>query len=302
MRDLPNIEIILYDSNGASYSEKDIYSLTFINDYFSPATTLRTQILAASKSYGNFSRCELYIDGKRLHNGIIVSADIINKGGYILLNIFSRGFTVLLTQNYLKPALYSDVSQEDLVKNYVKIENISCEKCSEKSYIYIDDDISIWDAVERLNFRLKRILPYISDCNKINFSSHEYTNIIKLGDRIVLECGKKINTNDLFSEIYMNNVDGDYDSYGLKTNNSSEYNIVRRKEIPLDRGFLYDPNDALAYRAYKSTLKTVLRYIKISGYIDCSLNDRIQYGNYDGNIKRIEIRCIKSGIFTKYYI
>lgn len=295
-------QIYLYTDQNEILSENKIIYFTFENEVFYPGTIMNFKILSSFKYgdiKGNINKAVLYVNEDKIHSGYIKNIELKKYGDFLQIIGKSEGFTSLLAQNFLKPGLYPDITCSDIVLNYVQIPEVTAESDYQKSYVYIEDGKSVWDGVESLCYNLYKTFPYITDCNKVNFKPADTPKIIIPGSTYVLEMGKRIDTDSLFSEIFEQDIDKNYDTYTFKNQKSLEMNIYRRREIPLDMRFLRAPETALSFRNDKAVLKAYRKFIKYNNYYSMQLWDRIEYEDVVGRVVNIKITGSKNGIFSK---
>lgn len=77
----------------------------------------------------------------------------------------------------------------------------------------------------------------------------------------------------------MQDIEGNYNSYTLKNENSALCNIIRKKQIPLDMQYLNDPQSALDYRIKFSMRSFKCTYAVYAGYLNEDLYDLMTIEN-----------------------
>jgi hypothetical protein len=101
----------------------------------------------------------------------------------------------------------------------------------------------------------------------------------------------------------MQDADGNYDKYSMENKEAKELNIYRRKEIALDRQYLYNPQEVLIYRIKNSMRKKKCEYIEIYGFFLAQLYYKLNCGDVDGkDIVKIKVFGDDEGIFTRYSV
>ena len=101
---------------------RNIVSARLVKDRYTPYSELRASVvLNNSINLNNIRRVALYIGSKRMHYG---PADYIRtrvRGGKTVLELISRGITLMLGQNEPEPGVWSKVSLTDLSARETKI-------------------------------------------------------------------------------------------------------------------------------------------------------------------------------------
>jgi hypothetical protein len=135
----------------------------------------------------------------------------------------------------------------------------------------------------------------------VNITIPSSPSQLNLTDAVVRERGTVKNTNDLFSELHMQDAAGSYDVYSFYDPAAADYGIVRRKELPLDMEYLNSPTDALTFRYYKSHLGLKRGYLAVTDYYDLPLWGNIRYDSVIYRVCRIEVTGGSDGAVTKYF-
>ena len=97
---------------------RNIVSARLVKDRYTPYSELRASVLLNNSiNLNNIRRVALYIGSKRMHYG---PADYIRtrvRGGKTVLELISRGITLMLGQNEPEPGVWSKVSLTDIMKS-----------------------------------------------------------------------------------------------------------------------------------------------------------------------------------------
>lgn len=303
---MSSMKVNLYNSSGTKSVYEKIKHFSFFTDVLIPYTFLKASLSSPNIAGSDYSRAELEIDGKVIHCGFIDTISSSDKNGIFEISFVSKGFTALMTQNYIVPGMYTNISFNDLMDTYVDFPFITHEQNDEKvNYIYVKDDRSFWDSAANLAYKLKGTYPYITECCKVNITIPTVKSEINVENRMINEFGIKSDYRRLVSDIYMQDADGEYEKYHLHNSSCDGINIMRKRQIPLDRQYLYDPPKALEYRRDYVMNKIKHRYIEVRGYPGAELYNTLTasgYGITQEDIKRIEIRGSEDGTATRIYV
>jgi hypothetical protein len=298
---MDSVKLQLY-ADSKKYTLNKILSFKFTKNIFESYTFLNITISAGKIYTYEFDRCTFFINNIQIHDGYIDTVKSYKKNGIYFLNIISKGFSALLMQNYLKPGLYSGVSLNQLMTDYMALPNVTHEDNSTTvNYIYVRDGDCFWDGISSLAYKLNQTFPFISGLNQVNVSVPTSDTKIIVNDSSVIENGFAIDYREIFSDIYMQDTDGQYDKFSLHVDEAESLNIVRRREIELDKRFLSDPIQSLYLRKLISLRKKSMNYIKYNGFMNAELYNVLSYGDLNGNIKSIIIQGTKNGITTEIY-
>lgn len=293
------VKIILADENKTEYVFSRIISFKFTKNIFLPYTSLNAVFCCDEIFLKSVSYVKLVINDNEIHMGFIDTLKSYEKNGCFFISLVSKSFTAVMLQNYLAEGLYSDISFNSLMDNYISMPYVTHENNSEKSgYIYVSENKSFWDSVCSFGYKLKKNIPYISGTNKVNISLPQNPEIIVLKNENITEKGRTSDYRAILSDIYMQDAAGKYGKYHLHSGKADTLNISRRMNISLDRQFLYSPDSALVYRMQQYLQKEKLFYVKSAGFVNAELYDVLQGEN---SIKAIEINGDKKGIFTLLY-
>jgi hypothetical protein len=303
-----DIKIIIYNSDNEKIISQKILSFSFSSDVFTAYTTLRSRIILSDDfkfdKLDSVNRVEFIINNNTLHNGFIDTLEYSFKENVCMVDIVSKGFTALMTQNYLTPGIYSNISFNSLMDNYISLPYVSHEDNDETiNYIYVKDDKSFWDSVVNFAYKKNNSFPYITNGNKVNITVDENRSFLKLPESRVVKKGVEFDYRAIISDIYMQDADGNYDKYSMENKEAKELNIYRRKEIALDRQYLYNPQEVLIYRIKNSMRKKKCEYIEIYGFFLAQLYYKLNCGDVDGkDIVKIKVFGDDEGIFTRYSV
>lgn len=298
-------EIIIYDINGGTSSFDMLCSFYFCNDIFTPYTSMNAIVSCDSIFDKQPTRVQLKLNNYLVHDGFIDTFKSYKRNGCCFFSVTSKGFTALMTQNYLKPGLYSDISFNQLMDDYISMPYVTHEDSSTTvNYIYVKEDKSFWDSVENIGYKQNGTYPYITKANNVNISLPSEYSILMISGVSVVETGFAYDYRSIISDIYMQDASGEYDKYSAHCDLADSLNIERRKEIPLDTQYLYSPETALDYRIGLAVRKEKLQYVECNAYFYADLYYKMEYTGVFSNmlIKKIEVRGNSKGIFTKYFV
>ena len=128
---------------------RNIVSARLVKDRYTPYSELRASVvLNNSINLNNIRRVALYIGSRRMHYG---PADYIRtrvRGGKTVLELISRGITLMLGQNEPEPGVWSKVSLTDIMKSYSPSSEITYESGTDTvNYVNIKEKSTLWEAI-----------------------------------------------------------------------------------------------------------------------------------------------------------
>lgn len=88
----------------------------------------------------------------------------------------------------------------------------------------------------------------------------------------------------------MQDINGSYDVYNATDPRAEQLNIVRNKEIRLDRQHLDNPMLSLGHKFKYAMRGSASSYSEYAGYNGEDLRDEFRCGTVGGEISRIEIK------------
>ncbi|GHU52535.1 hypothetical protein FACS1894132_02410 [Clostridia bacterium] len=295
-----NFNIIV--QTGGTFTLLQPHSFYFVKDVYTPYTELTISYYYSTIE--NPVRAKLTIDGKLIHDGIIVSAKHERNADKQLFTIKSRGFTSLLTQNEITPGLYSGITFNQLMDNYITIPNVAHENnTSGTNYIYVKIHDSMWEGIVNYCYKVYGRYPYISGPNTVMVSQKASPVTYNKTAEDCYAFGQEQDYSNLISHFHMSDIDDNYNAYNLTNTFATAKNISRHKHYDLDRQYLSNPNQALDFHSKYSQRRTKSNFCQYYGYGGEDLNDIINLtgiGNLSNKrISRIEIKSVVKYTMTK---
>lgn len=286
-------------SDGSEEIFTNSLSFTFVKEAFMPYSTLNAMISGLNFPE-DIQEIKLYIDGRYVHHGIVDTFRLSRSNGVDKITISSRGYTSLLTENQLPPALYTDMNFNRLFDEYFQLPNITHEDNSETSYIYVNKGTPMWDGAANLCWKLTGKYPYIRGTNKVMMSMPDDAVTRTYLPESYMDYGTEVNTRQMVSHYNMADIDGNYGTFSAESQEAIGRNIIRHRHFELDRRFLYEPVSACDYRIMMAERNYKRRYITVVGYNGEDINDILNCEGYENQrIKGVRISGSKKGIFTK---
>ncbi|MBQ8688655.1 MAG: hypothetical protein IJ512_08985 [Ruminococcus sp.] len=306
-----NVLVYLYDTDGHMVYLRAPLRFVFRKEKYTPCTELDVTVQYAEDDQLHIgsviNRVRITVEGYPLHDGIIDQAEYRRENGAAVVTVRSRGFTALLLNNEMTPGIHTAMSLDKLMTEYYTFPvQVQWEANSDASnYIYVKPHRSMWDSVVNLGYKLYGSYPYIYSTNQIRLSAHKNpeTRIFSSGE--ILSAGFRTTGSRLLSHLHMQDIEGNYDTYQLENPDAAAMHIVRHKQMPFDRQYLYDPEQsmnltfALAAQGWRAWSVTY------GGYVHLDLND---YAGAEGvfapgRISALTVKGDASGlksIFTVY--
>lgn len=281
----PHYTVRMYDAQGGCRTEEVCFYFRYVKELYTPYVYFECKFLSSSAEIEDFSRVEFWIYGKVMHRGLVDSIDIRSSSGRYEVYVKSKGFTSLLCQNQPAPGMMTNVDLNGVITTFPNIPYITCESSDTENYIYIKDGSTVWDAVCNLAFKQTGSYPYIEGTNNVRIKMRSPVRHFYIDSRSVLAKGVRHDLTKVISHIHMQDIEGNYDVYSKENQAATARNIVRHKQIPLDRQFLSDPYSALDHRLNFSMRGIVCDYIRYVGYNYEDLFDYITCGDF--SMKRI---------------
>lgn len=306
---MQNAKIIITDENGREYTFDRIFSFEYEKSLSLPYTSLTASVCCKDIFDKDISSIRLVMDDIVVHSGFAEIFKSYRKNNCCFIVFTSKGFSALMMQNYLEPKLYTKVTFNSLMDNYVTMPEVTHEDNSETTgYFYVSENKSLWDSVCSFGYKLKNTIPYITGTNKVNISLPEQYNIIEINKNEILESGRESDYHSIVSDIYMQDAEGEYDKFSLHCDLADKLNLSRRKEISLDKQFLYSPQTALEYRISQYIRKQKLLYILCNGFLNAEIYDLIEsdiFSNFNNVSKKvfgISVQGNSEGITSKILV
>lgn len=283
---------------GQQYHFTDCLRFTLTRDRYQAFSTLQIRLLTRQTLP---LPCEIVMElnGQTLMHGIVQKADVIYEKGVRTLHIQARSYTAVLTKNQLIPGLYTNVTLQSLMETY-QLPHITYDaNVPEISYIYVKDNAVMWDSLTAYNYKLNRGFPYIRLTNLLCMTPQTGTVPVVLPETQFLQVSEGGDCSEMISRIDMANMAGEYGSFTRSNPEALRRNIVRVRQILLDKQYLYDPDDALRWRIALSNRRMESKSVSYIGYCGEDLEDLVQAGDLcTARVSRIVVSGTESGIIT----
>lgn len=274
----PHYTVRMYDADGNCCIEEVCFYFRYVKELYTPYVYFECKFLSTSEEIADYNRVEFWIYGKVMHQGIVDSIDIRRSNNRNEVYVKSKGFTSLLCQNQPTPGMMKNVDLNGVITTFSDIPYITCEKSDVENYIYVKDGSTVWDAVCTLGFKQTGLYPYIEGTNNVRIKKRSPSRHCYLDPRTILATGVRHDFTKVISHIHMQDIEGNYDVYSKENKAATDRNIIRHKQIPLDRQFLSNPESALDYKLNFSMRGIICRYIRYVGYNYEDLFDLVTYG------------------------
>ncbi|MCQ2434951.1 MAG: hypothetical protein MJ062_06910 [Oscillospiraceae bacterium] len=291
--------LTLYNADGTVFTERQCISFSLLKERYLPYDTLTAAVLCETVGMPNPVRAVFALDGVTLHDGIVRSCKTEQSKNRRLMQVTSRGFGESLLHNQLVPGLYFHVTLESLMTTYA-LPHLTYESgLSETNYIYVKESTAMWDAVSAFNYKYNLGYPYVTRCNHLRMTPKTGDTPIVLPQNNVTARSVGGDASAIVSRIDMADIDGTYGQFTMSNPRAAERGIVRVKQIPCDRQFLYNPEDALAYRIAYSNRRLTQKSVSYLGYCGEDLEDAVTLNGFvTGRVSRILLRGNQHGIQT----
>jgi hypothetical protein len=199
--------------------------------------------------------------------------------------------------------LKSSVSLNTLVDSFITIPEISHQDDDTVvNYIYVKSSSSLWDAIVNLTHKVNEGHPYVCN-NTVMISKKENPFTLTLTKDMVISSGAGVDTTKIVSDIHMQDINGTYSVYNLSNKVASNLNIVRHKQIDLDKQYLSNPQDALTHKINFSMRGYHFAYATYNGYQGEDICDYVTIFDYfpKSRVSKLEIDGNNGNIVTKVY-
>ena len=274
-------------------------SLVLEREIYTPYDTVSGVFLAdAETDYSDAVYVELSWLGESIFIGLADRVEKYQRGGGWFLQVQSRTFTSLLTQNELEPGLHANQTLHSLIHDFYTLPFVTAEEHPATGYIFVREKTSLWDSVATFVFRNTGRYPYVQN-NFVRFTLEEEPDTYAPPKSRVVQAGDLVDTTRLISHYHMEDIEGNPNAYEQENPAAQHALIVRHKQIPFDRQFLSNPMLALSYRNRFSCRGTRAQYVTYAGFANEQLGDRVQYGEaMRGRICRVRMTFSGQGYRT----
>ncbi|MGN0621237.1 MAG: hypothetical protein ACI4I9_05155 [Porcipelethomonas sp.] len=256
----------LITSEGEMYPEKQCISFKLVREAYTPYSFFEGLFLSTWRELSAVKRIQFTSGFTTLHDGLADSVEVFRRNKLTYLRVKSRSFSSLLCQNQTVPGMRTNIAFTDLKREFSDIPNVYFEGTSRINYIYIKEGSTMWDAAVNFSFRMNGTYPYVTRVNLVRTTLKDPERHIVINGRNAVSTGVVYDKTKLLSDISMQDIDGNYDSFTIKNDRAYENEIVRKKQIPLDMQYLNDPQSALDYRIKYSERGIKCTYAEYVGY------------------------------------
>lgn len=294
--------VLTLRSDERTVVEKGCLAAVLECEAYTPYARLTATFLSQGVAYGAVNAVMLAFGMRQVFLGIADSVEQFWKDGRCFVRVQSRSFTSVLAQNELIPGLHTGMTLEKLMTGFYQFPNVSYEAYEGSGYIFVKDGASMWDSIVNFGYQLTGYHPFIQG-NTVRFTPPSDAVQLILSGTQVLESGIVQDTTKLVSNYHMADINDNYDAYQLENTAAAAADIVRHKQLLLDRQYLSEPEEALQFRCRFSQRGWRARYVTYSGYHGEQLCDRVSFGDFlqDAQISRIRMTFGKNGIRTKLW-
>ncbi|HAG13534.1 MAG TPA: hypothetical protein DCG49_06690 [Ruminococcus sp.] len=293
-----NLNCILFTHNQQQYVLHNCLRFSLVRERYQAFSTLRIHMLADA-DVPIPCAVILELDQIRLMHGIVQNAVCIRQNNHRVLQITAVSYSAALTKNQLEPGLYTRVTLRSLMQTYALPYISYDENVPEISYIFVKDNAAMWDSIIAYNYKLNHGFPYLRCTNLLCMLPQTGSEPIRLPADRFLHTASGGSCADMVSRIDMANMAGEYGSFTRTNPRAAERNIVRVRQILLDKQYLYDPDDALKWRIALSNRKLFSKSVSYAGYCGEDLEDLVQAGDFvTARVSRIVMTGDERGIIT----
>ena len=159
----------------------------------------------------------------------------------------------------------------------------------------------MWDGVANLTYKLCGRYPFVYHANEIRMHLPETYRNFYVGADTLLGMGMTADQSRIYSRFSMADADGTYGKFQENDPNAAALELVRTKQLPLDRQYLYDPQQALVFRQKFAGRGLVSYYFDRIGAVAADLGDRITCSGIIENAPITHIRMTgnQNGVRTR---
>ena len=295
-----NVSIVVKNTDSTQLSETNILSFTFIKDIYTPYTYLRAKVASSAQSFLNASEVLLYIDNTLIHHGLADRILYSFENGQSTATLISKGFTSLLMQNQTEPGLKTNISVNSLMESFYTFPYITHEDNSQTSYIYVNNNSTMWEGIENLAYKISGTYPHIRGTNCVRITPVQNPSVFSYNVQNCLSYGNEINSKRLFSNFHMADINGDFGEYDYQNSEAVSMNIIRHRFFELDMQFLYNPQQALEYRDKYCSRGERRIFASYCGYSGEDLYDTVSFGSIVSKpVSRVKVTGDSTGIVTE---
>lgn len=284
------IMLRLSRSGTATVDEYQCIRFSFVRDRYLPYSTLRATMVASRGVYNDPCKVQFYMDGKLMHEGIIEQLDAFVKEGTSYLTVVSKGFSAALMHNQPVPGIYPAATLSSLMTMYHLPYVTYQDDVTESRYMFVKDNTSMWDMLTHYTFKLNGGYPYVTVPNHVCVTPKTNPPEYIVQTAQLIRKGDCTNLTRMLSRVDMADASGEYGVYSLENQEALRCNVVRIKQITLDKQYLSEPELALQYRIQCSMQKLRARYYEYMGYCGEDIGDIVTViGFTSAYVGRIEL-------------
>ncbi|MGN0605670.1 MAG: hypothetical protein ACI4JM_04020 [Oscillospiraceae bacterium] len=284
-----SVTISLTDTDSIQHTYTDILSLTIKKERFTPYS-YAAAFFISSDEHIQYKDISISVNGFTAHYGLIDSVHCRKNSHNTITSVISKSFTSLLLQNQLVPGMMYDISLNSLMDSFITIPHISHEDNSDiQNYIFIKENSSLWEAVANISYKISGIYPYIRQNNMVCISDNPSSVQFPINSDKILESGFKLDYSKIVSDYHMQDIEGNYDVYQLNIQQAYDLDIIRHRQIPLDRQYLNNPSQSMQNKLEFSMRGYSSHYYEYIGYSGEDIYDLSAYG------EKIDAVTIKGG-------
>lgn len=292
------VVVSLTDINGNIQNFSRIISFKVTKEYFTPYTIASVSMIC-DNDFLQYKELSVSVNGFAIHHGLIDTVKYNSKSGSNILSITSKSFSSLLLQNQPIPGMMYNTSLNSLMDSFIDIPFVTHEYNDiVQNYVFLKDNANLWDAVINISYKVTGIYPYIRNNNCIMISLPENPSVFSMDGKYILSRGLCLDYTNIVSDFHMQDIDGNYDTYRLHNSDASDRNIIRHRQIPLDRQYLNNPEQSMHNRLEYSMHGCYAEYSEYLGYSGEDICDTLSDGR---RIDKIIVNGNANGITTTLF-
>lgn len=282
--------------------ETECLAVTLEREAYTPYTQVTATFLSEGADYGSVTSVQLYYRNARIFLGLVDSVRQYRRDGKCFVRVRSRSFTSVLAQNEFVPGMHFDMTMGQIMTGFYRFPNVYYEDYAGTGYIYVKDGSSVWDSIVNFGYKLTGKHPYIH-MNTVRLTPHQNPKRIAPDPCDVLEYGTAHDMTRIVSMYHMADINDNYDAYRLENTVATAAEIVRHKQIPLDRQYLSEPEQGLVFRNLFSQRGRCARYVEYSGFANEEICDVVSFGEFlpASHICRVRMSFSGTGIRTRLW-
>ncbi len=282
--------------------EAQCLHFTLVRDHYLPYAELKAEFISDAFGHGFPCRAKFYLDGVLLLDGLANHVEIVKKNGRKLVTITAKSYSAALLDNQPAPGIYPDATLSSLMSLY-QLPHITYQQDVQKSnYVYVKDHTTMWEMLIHYTYKLNGGFPYIEGNNHVRVMPKNPPVLFEIRPEEIIRYGTQHDASRVISRIEMADAAGNHGAFSMNNPYAQERNIVRIKQIALDKQYLSHPEYALTHRIYRSMQKVRADYVEYIGYKGEDLQDEVCFTGFStGRADRIEIRGDHGRLYTKVY-